>query len=82
MDCIVNSDREAGQTGPRSEAPPAEVILDQLAQEPEMHRRLGDHGACEFFVARPPRRLTSRRLTRPAAPRRVWLVRAQSRDSK
>jgi hypothetical protein len=32
----------------------AEVILDQLAQEPEMHRRFGDHGACEFFVARTP----------------------------
>lgn len=32
----------------------AEVILDQLAQEPEMHRRFGHHYTYEFFVARKP----------------------------
>lgn len=32
----------------------AAAILDQLAQEPEIHRRHGDHYAYEFFVARKP----------------------------
>ncbi|MBL8372595.1 MAG: hypothetical protein JNK28_14495 [Burkholderiaceae bacterium] len=32
----------------------AEVILDQLAQEPEMHRCFGRRHACKFFVARNP----------------------------
>jgi hypothetical protein len=31
-------------------------ILDQLAQEPEMHRRHSDHYAYAFFVARRWRR--------------------------
>lgn len=34
----------------------ASVILDQLAEEPEMHRRHSDVYAYEFFVARRPRR--------------------------
>ena len=32
----------------------AAAILDQLAQEPEIHRRHGDSYAYEFFVARKP----------------------------
>lgn len=30
------------------------AVLDQLAQEPEMHRRFADYYAYEFFVARKP----------------------------
>jgi hypothetical protein len=30
----------------------ASSILDQLAQEPEMHRRYSEYYAYEFFVAR------------------------------
>jgi len=30
----------------------AAAILDQLAKEPELHRRFGHHYAYEFFVAR------------------------------
>ncbi len=33
----------------------AMVILDQLAEEPEMHRRYADYYAYEFFVSRPIR---------------------------
>lgn len=33
----------------------AAVILDELAEEPEMHRRFSDFYAYEFFVARAPR---------------------------
>jgi hypothetical protein len=32
----------------------ASAILDQLAEEPEMHRRYSDFYAYEFFVARRP----------------------------
>jgi hypothetical protein len=28
------------------------TVLDQLAQEPEMHRKYSDYYAYEFFVAR------------------------------
>ena len=34
----------------------ASAILDQLAEEPEMHRRHADFYAYEFFVARRPLR--------------------------
>lgn len=34
--------------------PEALAILDQLAQEPELHRRYSDYYAYEFFVARRP----------------------------
>ena len=37
-----------------AELGPAPPIIDQLAKEPEMHRRFGDHYAYEFFVARKP----------------------------
>jgi hypothetical protein len=34
--------------------PEASAVLDQLAQEPEMHRRYADYYAYEFFVVRRP----------------------------
>jgi hypothetical protein len=30
----------------------AQAVLDQIEQEPEMHRRCSDYYAYEFFVAR------------------------------
>jgi SAM-dependent methyltransferase len=44
----------------------AELVLNRLAQEPEMHRRHGDFYAYEFFVARRPMQATDPRAERGA----------------
>jgi SAM-dependent methyltransferase len=51
----------------------ASAILDQLAREPEMHRRYSDFYANEFFVARRP--LTQ---SRPVVPDKIGGYRLES----